>query len=211
LSLAIGAVAMGSGIALMHYTGMAAMNTSPPITYDNVLVVVSIALAIAASGLALSLAFRLRGDVATRTILRRLLGAIAMGIGICTMHYTGMAAAQFAPGTICTGPGLQIDQHTLAIAVAAAALLVERQEQVSRSLDILDRQVEEDLLGAQALGCQGPQAEVIVLRFGNGVHENGRVGGHAADFTARDHPSHFAVLQQAALDIVIPDRLTGLQ
>ncbi|MFN3625663.1 MAG: putative bifunctional diguanylate cyclase/phosphodiesterase [Hyphomicrobium sp.] len=123
LSLAIGAVAMGSGIALMHYTGMAAMNTSPPITYDHALVAVSIALAIAASGLALSLAFRLRGDVATRTILRRLLGAIAMGIGICTMHYTGMAAAQFAPGTICTGPGLQIDQHTLAIAVAAATFV----------------------------------------------------------------------------------------
>ncbi len=54
---------------------------------------------------------------------KRLLGALAMGFGICAMHYVGMAAAQFAPGTICTAPGMQVDQQWLAIAVAASTFL----------------------------------------------------------------------------------------
>lgn len=122
-TLSTGAVVMGTGIALMHYTGMAAMNISPPITYDRVLVAASFALAIAISGLALSLAFRLRSDVAAKSIRRRSLGAVAMGIGICAMHYTGMASAQFAPGTICTAPGFGVDPFWLAVAVAAACII----------------------------------------------------------------------------------------
>jgi diguanylate cyclase (GGDEF)-like protein len=39
------------------------------------------------------------------------------------MHYTAMAAAQFAPGTICTDPNFEIDQFWLAILVAAMTLL----------------------------------------------------------------------------------------
>jgi diguanylate cyclase (GGDEF)-like protein len=124
-TLSIGAVAMGVGIALMHYTGMAAMDTMPPITYDKTLVAASVVLAIAASGLALVLAFHLRGgdDNKANTMRRRLLGAGAMGAGICAMHYTGMAAAQFAPDTICAGPDLQLDQFWLAVIVAAVTLI----------------------------------------------------------------------------------------
>jgi diguanylate cyclase (GGDEF)-like protein len=121
--LAAAAVTMGIGIASMHYTGMAAMNVAPPPSYDTVLVVVSIAVAIAASGLALALGFRLRSDATASIMGKRLLAALAMGVGICAMHYTAMAAAQFAPGTICTDPNFEIDQFWLAILVAAMTLL----------------------------------------------------------------------------------------
>ncbi len=96
-TLGIGAITMGLGIALMHYTGMAAMQVTPPLTYNAGLVVASIAIAIAASGLALSLAFALRSEVMANVMWKRLLGALAMGTGICAMHYVGMQAAQFRP------------------------------------------------------------------------------------------------------------------
>ena len=48
-------------------------------------------------------------------------------------------------GVVCqVGADLQAD-----VAVAALRLLVERQEQVGGSLDVLDRQGEEDLFGGQ--------------------------------------------------------------
>ena len=123
LTLAIGGTTMGLGIAAMHYTGMVAMEIAPPVTYDTALLLASIAIAIASAGLALTLAFRLRSDAMAHVMWKRLFGALAMGSGIAAMHYTGMAAAQFAPGTICTAPSLQVDQHWLAIAVAASCFL----------------------------------------------------------------------------------------
>ena len=122
-TLGIGAITMGVGIALMHYTGMAAMEIAPPLTYDTWLVIASVAIAVAASALALALAFLLRSDAMANVMWKRLFGAIAMGFGIGAMHYVGMAAAQFAPGTVCTAPGMQVDQQWLAIAVAASTFL----------------------------------------------------------------------------------------
>jgi diguanylate cyclase (GGDEF)-like protein len=122
-TLAIGAITMGLGIALMHYAGMAAMQIAPPLTYDIPLVIASITVAIAASGLALSLAFMLRSEAMAHVMWKRLLGALAMGFGISAMHYVGMQAANFAPGTICTAPGMQVDQQWLAIAVAASTFI----------------------------------------------------------------------------------------
>jgi diguanylate cyclase (GGDEF)-like protein len=123
INLVAAAVTLGLGIAAMHYTGMAAMNAAPRPSYDAVLVAASIAVAIAASGLALTLGFRLRSDATAKIMGKRLLAALAMGAGICAMHYTGMAAVEFAPGTICTAPNFQIDQFWLAIAVAGMTLL----------------------------------------------------------------------------------------
>ena len=122
-TLGVGAITMGVGIVLMHFTGMAAMQIAPPLTYDIPLVAASVAIAIAASGLALSLAFMLRSEAMAHVMWKRLLGALAMGFGIAAMHYVGMQAANFAPDTICTAPGMQVDQNWLAIAVAASTFI----------------------------------------------------------------------------------------
>ncbi|MEI9901725.1 MAG: EAL domain-containing protein [Hyphomicrobium sp.] len=156
-TLSIGAVAMGVGIAFMHYIGMAAMNTSPPITYDHTLVAASVAVAIAASALGLSLGFRLRCDVAARAMRRRLLGAAAMGTGIWAMHYTGMAAARFAPDTICTNPGLQVDQHWLAVIVAATTLIFLGVTMLVLTIDVrLAHQLDEANAQIAALAREDP-------------------------------------------------------
>src|ERR1700681_3861550 len=53
---------MGFGICAMHYTGMAAMQMSPPIIYDPTLFAASVAIAVAAALAALWIAFTLRDN-----------------------------------------------------------------------------------------------------------------------------------------------------
>jgi diguanylate cyclase (GGDEF)-like protein/PAS domain S-box-containing protein len=90
-----GSVVMGSGIAAMHYIGMAAMRVPAQIHYNPVTVVFSLILAIGISLVALILAFRVRDE--KRTSKRKILSALVMSSAIPLMHYTGMAAASFFP------------------------------------------------------------------------------------------------------------------
>lgn len=93
--MALGSICMGLGIAVMHYSGMAAMQLSATIVYDLKLVAASVGIAIAVSGAALYLAFRLREQNSSNWALRRLASSTLMGLAIPTMHYTGMAAVSF--------------------------------------------------------------------------------------------------------------------
>jgi len=117
-----GGVLMGLGICAMHYTGMAALETQPAITYDPLLFGISVAIAIGAAFAAVWIAFALRG-ASEWLRLARLGSSIVMGLAITGMHYTGMAAAHFHPDTIClTGP--VVDNSWLAAAVAGATLVI---------------------------------------------------------------------------------------
>lgn len=84
-----GAVAMGIGIWSMHFVAMLAFHLPTQIAYSAPLVVLSVAVAIAASAFALWTASR-------PNITRASLGAaaVAMGIAIAGMHYIGMAAME---------------------------------------------------------------------------------------------------------------------
>jgi diguanylate cyclase (GGDEF)-like protein len=121
-NLAIGGVLMGLGISSMHYTGMAAMDVFPPIRYDPWLVAASIGIAIAASLTALWIAFTLRSNVGRR-IYTKLGSALIMGMAIVGMHYTGMAAAGFAPDAVCT-TGATVDNSWMAATIAIVTLLI---------------------------------------------------------------------------------------
>jgi NO-binding membrane sensor protein with MHYT domain len=103
-----GSIVMGAGIAGLHYLLMAAMRSAAITRYSPFLVACSILLAVLFSLIALLMAFDLREE--TRwTVPRRLGSAIVMGIAISAMHYTGMAAASFLPGS---SPDLS---HTVSI------------------------------------------------------------------------------------------------
>lgn len=97
LRLLGGSLFMGSGIASMHYLGMAAMHTSAVIHYDPQIVALSILIAIAVSFVGLYVVFQLREEATPHQTWKKLLAAIIMGTAIPTMHYTGMAAACFMP------------------------------------------------------------------------------------------------------------------
>jgi PAS domain S-box-containing protein len=89
--LVIAALAMGSGIVSMHYIGMAAMRMRCTCTYDWRVVSLSVVIAIVVSGVALA-SLRYRTNLAGA---HKLAAATLLGLAICSMHYTGMAAAHF--------------------------------------------------------------------------------------------------------------------
>jgi diguanylate cyclase (GGDEF)-like protein len=119
--LAVCSVVMGTGIASMHYMGMGAIRITPAIAYDPLLLAVSIAIAIVASFVALWLTFVLRSARYGRSA--RLGAAIVMGLAIAGMHFTGMAAANFAPGAVCLG-GVAFNDNWLALSVGIATIAV---------------------------------------------------------------------------------------
>ena len=119
--LGLGALLMGSGIAGMHYTGMAAMRMVPAIRYTPSLFVLSVIIAVAASGAAMWTAFHLR-RYSSRIRLRRAGAAVVMGFAIAGMHYTGMAAAQFPLGSVCGAAGTGVNTNWLALLTIVVTL-----------------------------------------------------------------------------------------
>lgn len=89
---------MGSGIVAMHYTGMAAMRLPATVAYDRGYWLLSAAIALAASYVALFLFIKFRGNVSVSWW--KWASALLMGIAICGMHFTGMRAADFWCGDV---------------------------------------------------------------------------------------------------------------
>jgi NO-binding membrane sensor protein with MHYT domain len=82
----LGGIFTGFGIAGMHYMGMAAMRVHGEISYSIPLVIASFLIAIVAATVALWFTVSLRTTGAITA------AALIMGIAVCGMHYTGMAA-----------------------------------------------------------------------------------------------------------------------
>ena len=120
----VGSAIMGSGIATMHYTGMAAMRLPATCSYDLRLLILSVVLAIVISLVALWLTFRFREDTKAFAWWKAAC-AVVMGAAIPVMHYTGMAAARFTPSSLMPDTTHAVSTSTLGIAgVTAVTLLV---------------------------------------------------------------------------------------
>jgi diguanylate cyclase len=109
---------MGCGIVSMHYIGMSALHASAHLVHAPLFVVGSIAVAIAASGLALWLA----GGRGGRPPL--LLSAAVLGAAIAGMHYTAMEGLTLFSHTdrISSAPALSIDLLAIVVAIVAFAV-----------------------------------------------------------------------------------------
>ena len=114
---AAGSVAMGTGIWSMHFVGMLAYTLSIPLGYTAVMTVLSWLAGVSVSAVALAIAAR-RELPWTRVAA----GAAAMGLGICAMHYAGMAALDMAPGIVWNWP---LVGASAAIAVVASAVALK--------------------------------------------------------------------------------------
>jgi PAS domain S-box-containing protein len=119
-----GSIIMGSGIATMHYIGMAAMRLPAMCRYDSLLVVFSVVLAILMSLVALWLSFHLREHAKT-TWPKKCASAAVMGSAVAAMHYTGMAAARFTPSMMAPDLSHAVQVSPLGIAgISSVTLLV---------------------------------------------------------------------------------------
>src|SRR5438270_1431335 len=118
-----GSVLMGSGIASMHYIGMAAMRLPAICQFNSSLVVMSVVFAVLISFAAIWITFHFR-DEKTGIGWEKLAGAVVMGAAIPVMHYTGMAAASFTPSGTPADLSHAVSISTLGTAGIAAVTFV---------------------------------------------------------------------------------------
>ena len=116
--LAGGSFAMGVGVWSMHFVGMLAFRLPISMGYDPFITAVSLFIAIASSAFAL---WTVCQKELSRT--RLCIGALLMGAGVSSMHYTGMAAMRMMP-SIHYIPSLFILSCVIAVVVSGAALWI---------------------------------------------------------------------------------------
>ena len=121
--LVVASLMMGAGICAMHYVGMAALDMAPGIVWDWGTVALSAAIAVGASAAAMSI-FALIRRQGERRFGIQLSAALLMGVAICGMHYTGMAAASFPVGSVCLSADALSGSGLTGLVVVAACLLL---------------------------------------------------------------------------------------
>jgi NO-binding membrane sensor protein with MHYT domain len=93
--LLTGGVIIGLGVASMHYIGMSAMRMPDSMHFSIGLVLLSVVIAVVTGTVALLAALRLD------SVWSAFGACLIMGVAVCGMHYTGMAAMHVsapAPG-----------------------------------------------------------------------------------------------------------------
>ncbi|KQP37021.1 bifunctional diguanylate cyclase/phosphodiesterase [Pseudorhodoferax sp. Leaf274] len=113
-----GSLAMGTGIWSMHFVGMLAATLPFEVGYGYAITALSWVAAVVVSGVALHTA-----SLARLNLVRLCRGALAMGAGICAMHYLGMASLELTPGIQWDGL-LVLASAAIAVVASAAALVI---------------------------------------------------------------------------------------
>ena len=86
--IAASAIALGAGaIWTMHFIGMLAYDMGMPVNYDPIITFVSLAIAVIVVGIGL---FFVAGN--QQSVIRLLIAGIITGLGVASMHYSGMYA-----------------------------------------------------------------------------------------------------------------------
>jgi len=147
-----GGLFTGLGVASMHYTGMAAVRVDGTVTHTRNLVIASIVIAVVAATVALWFTV-----VVTKPGVI-FASALLMGVAVCGMHYTAMAAVHVQAGQ----PTLHLHGATagtlllpiivlvvLVVVLLFYALLSEPKEEDAAARAFLDRQAADRLAAQQ--------------------------------------------------------------
>jgi len=109
----------GLGIVSMHYIGMSAITGNCIITYEPIGLILSTAIGVGSSILALELAYR------RRTLLMTAVGAIALGLAISAMHYVAMIYTTFqSVDSVAFVAAPNISAGMLAMIVSLASFVI---------------------------------------------------------------------------------------
>ncbi|MCX3288252.1 hypothetical protein OR263_16315 [Streptomyces sp. NEAU-H22] len=117
-ALLVGGLTTGLGVASMHYLGMAAVRLHGDVTYDPLLVGLSVLIAVVAATAALWAALHIKSPVAVT------IASLIMGAAVSSMHYTGMFAVgvRVAPSGQAL-PGATAMQFIFPLAVGLGSYL----------------------------------------------------------------------------------------
>ena len=113
--IALGSCAMGAGISMMHYIGMAAMRVAAMHVYNRPLWLLSVGLAVLLSFVGLYLLDKTKHEQDAHA--PKILVSLILGLAIPLMHYTGMAAVSFVPMA-----GMDHTQGTIGVSLSAASV-----------------------------------------------------------------------------------------
>jgi signal transduction histidine kinase len=175
----------------MHYVGMAAIEISPPIQYRAGWVTVSFAVAIAASFVALVIAFSTREGRWRRH--RAAAGACVMGVAIAGMHYVGMFAAQFPRGAQSAASAVvnkgwlagSVTMMTLFVLFATLLLLYVESRAAARAARMqasLAEAEETSRAKDEFLAMLGHELRNPLASISNAAHLLGRAPAHGAEW-----------------------------
>jgi diguanylate cyclase len=209
LRLTLSACLMGGGIFAMHYIGMNALDASALMVHDPRYVAASMAIAIAASGLALWLATGRGG----RPPL--ILSAAAFGVAVSGMHYTAMTGVTlYAYNTVSpSAPALSVDLLAIVVAVVAFGisgiflllLLPETSLSTTPPRSALKGETQQSSNAAVPVAALPPASFIVAAgnpEFGQGTFSPlGGVGGPPRKFARqlpieRDGGTHFVAVDQ---------------
>lgn len=130
---ALGGMIVGGGIAVIHYTGMAAFEIAGRIVWDPALVAASIALGGALGAVALPTG--LRGN----TMKWRIYGALLLTAAIVSHHFTAMGAVSIVPDPTIVVSASALPTSWLAVAVAFASFTIIVLAFAGLALDVRDQ------------------------------------------------------------------------
>jgi NO-binding membrane sensor protein with MHYT domain len=118
LALAGSALTLATGIWSMHFVGMLAASFPSAVDYLALPTLVSFLICVIVVGLGVYAA-----HAPGPPLMRIGFGALAMGLGICAMHYVGMSAVHLAGPTFQQPPFVAA---SVVVSVAASALALGR-------------------------------------------------------------------------------------
>lgn len=116
-NLVLGGVVIGAGVVAMHYLGMLGLDLRAVIEWNWLTIAASVVIAVVAATVALWLAFNVKSTN------QRLAAAVVMGIAVCAMHYTGMAAATMICVASVARSAFSVDGPYLAYLIFFIALI----------------------------------------------------------------------------------------
>jgi len=195
-TLLASALVMGSGIAAMHYTGMAALRISPAIQYDGPTVALSLLIAFGASLFALKLAFQNPETGPSLYSAKQAMSAVVMGLAIAGMHYVAMSAAHFDVNSVCLASPMGLDHHVMAVVVSSLTLLLLLSTMLLLNYDL--HRARQDLLLVQELKGLNRQLRDEARKMAEEMTDNLRQN------TQRDHLLA-AIVEQSGEAIITID------
>jgi NO-binding membrane sensor protein with MHYT domain len=182
--LLLGGVAIGVGVASMHYIGMAAVRAQDTLTYSPALVAVSVVIAVIAGTAALWAAVRLESAWSA------FIASMIMGVAVSAMHYTGMAALRVhaSLGAIVTAPdSASAVAFLLPLIIGISCTGFIFSAVIALSPTAAEMVAEADLMAR--LGVRAPDVHTAQRARQPRGYDSGQTGGPEPGSLFRDHRS----------------------
>ena len=129
----LGGAIVGGAIAAMHYIGMAAFEIQGRVVWDPALVAASIVFGVLFGATALA------AGLHSERWGWRVFGAALLTLAICSLHFTGMAAASIIPDPTIDLSETAVPSGPLAIAVALASFMIILLSLAGAAIEVRDQ------------------------------------------------------------------------